>query len=163
MQFIETIGNDWNLLFIVTKSYVLDVYGLLDLTPVIALYYFVSQKISWGLVNRLLSEGWFSLRQFCGSNFPRTISMCIHISLWLHDVWPFEKRTHFGIVTCVFLWNLWAYWVSPPCICLAVMYWDDQTLKCGVHCPSFKVLASCLGAGLCRESYAPSRIHLYSV
>ena len=37
MQLFVTIGNDWKLLIIVTKSFVLDVYGLLDPTPVIAL------------------------------------------------------------------------------------------------------------------------------
>ena len=37
MQLFVTIGNDWKLLIIVTKSFVLDVYGLLDLTLVIAL------------------------------------------------------------------------------------------------------------------------------
>ena len=37
MQFFVTIGNDWKLLIIITKSFALNVYGLLDLTPVIAL------------------------------------------------------------------------------------------------------------------------------
>ena len=35
MQLFVTIVNDWILLIIVTKSFVLDVYGLKDLTPVI--------------------------------------------------------------------------------------------------------------------------------
>ena len=51
MQLFVAIGNDWKLLIVVTKSSVLDVYGLLDLTPVIALQWSVSQKIRWGLVN----------------------------------------------------------------------------------------------------------------
>ena len=37
MQLFVTIPNDWKLLIIVTKSFVLDVCGLLHLTPVIAL------------------------------------------------------------------------------------------------------------------------------
>ena len=37
MQLFVTIGNDWKLLIIVTKSFVLDVYGLLDLNPIVAL------------------------------------------------------------------------------------------------------------------------------
>ena len=37
MQLFVTIGNDWKLLIIVAKSFILDVYGLLDLTLVIAL------------------------------------------------------------------------------------------------------------------------------
>ena len=37
MQLFVTIGNNWKLLIIVTKSFVLDVYGLIDLTPVVAL------------------------------------------------------------------------------------------------------------------------------
>ena len=37
MQLFVKIANDWKLLIIVTKSFVLYVYGLLDLTPVIAL------------------------------------------------------------------------------------------------------------------------------
>ena len=51
MQLFVAIGNDWKLLIVVTKSSVLDVYGLLDLTPVIALQWSVSQKNRWGLVN----------------------------------------------------------------------------------------------------------------
>ena len=31
MQLLVTIGNDWKLFVIVTKNFVLDVYGLLDL------------------------------------------------------------------------------------------------------------------------------------
>ena len=37
MQLLVTIGNDWKLLIIVIKSFVLGVYGLLDPTSVIAL------------------------------------------------------------------------------------------------------------------------------
>ena len=37
MQLFLTISNNWMLLIIVTKSYILDVYGLLDLTPAISL------------------------------------------------------------------------------------------------------------------------------
>ena len=37
MQLFVTIGDDWKVLIIVTKSFVLDVYGLLDLNPIIAL------------------------------------------------------------------------------------------------------------------------------
>ena len=37
MELFVTIGNDWKLLIIVTKSFFLDVYGFLDLTPVIRL------------------------------------------------------------------------------------------------------------------------------
>ena len=51
MQLFVAIGNDWKLLIVVTKSCVLDVYGLLDLTPAIALQWSVSQKNRWGLVN----------------------------------------------------------------------------------------------------------------
>ena len=52
MQLFVTICNDWKLLIIVTKGFVLDVYGHLDLRPVIALLWFVSQKDSQWLVNR---------------------------------------------------------------------------------------------------------------
>ena len=37
MQLFVTIGNDWKLLVTATKSFVLDVYELLDPTPFIAL------------------------------------------------------------------------------------------------------------------------------
>ena len=37
MQLFVTNGNNWKLLIIVTESFVLDVYGFLDPTPVIAL------------------------------------------------------------------------------------------------------------------------------
>ena len=37
MQLFVTIANDWKLLIIDTKSFVLNIYGLLDLTPVIGL------------------------------------------------------------------------------------------------------------------------------
>ena len=37
MQLLVTKANDWKLLIIPTKNFVLDVYGFLDLTPVIAL------------------------------------------------------------------------------------------------------------------------------
>ena len=37
MQVFVTIGNDWKLLIIVTKSFVLDVYRLLDPDPAVAL------------------------------------------------------------------------------------------------------------------------------
>ena len=51
MLVFVAIGNDWKLLIVVKKSSVLDVYGLLDLTPAIALQWSVSQKNRWGLVN----------------------------------------------------------------------------------------------------------------
>ena len=37
MELFVIIDNDWKLLIIVAKSFVLDVYGLLDLTAIIAL------------------------------------------------------------------------------------------------------------------------------
>ena len=37
MQLFVTIGNDWKLSIIVTKSFVLNVYGFLDPIPVVAL------------------------------------------------------------------------------------------------------------------------------
>ena len=38
MQLFVTIGKEWKLLKTVIKSFVFDVYGLLDPTPFIALY-----------------------------------------------------------------------------------------------------------------------------
>ena len=70
MQLFVTIGNDWKLLTIVTKSFVLDVYGSLDPTLVIALQWSLSQKKFWGLVNR-----------FCLFNKSNcTLSVSVYIS-----------------------------------------------------------------------------------
>ena len=42
MELFVITGNNWKLLIIVTKSFGLNVYGFLDLTPVLPLLWFVS-------------------------------------------------------------------------------------------------------------------------